>query len=231
MKITVPDQRVTCGIDTDDGELYGPYRCPWCSSEYFDFGTLEKYVEHVNNQKCVPVAVYCDGGVIKKNPSPIGGTYAWIMLNKDGERLAHEAETYIPKDGSFATNNQTEYRAALEALVYVTYCIQQCPEEWQLTLYSDSKITLARITKVQALKNIPEAWYKRMQKVVADIGLERINPVLLKGHPTQADLERGTSAKKGRPVSEWNKWCDDECRKASAAYLASLVEKDVSLSA
>lgn len=31
------------------------------------------------------VAVYCDGGVILKNPSEVGGTWAWCAVDAEGQ--------------------------------------------------------------------------------------------------------------------------------------------------
>lgn len=31
--------------------------------------------------------LYTDGGVVRKNPSPIAGTWAWVKTFQNGERI------------------------------------------------------------------------------------------------------------------------------------------------
>lgn len=167
------------------------------------------------------IALYCDGGIIgPRNPSPHGGTWAWVAINSAGAPVAAASGILAaPPDGSVG-NNLAELVAALEALTLM-------PDGWAGTLYSDSQNTLGRLGRLPgqavgwALNGVPadvRAWLQTQ--------LARLGPfpgVLLQGHPTRADLAAGVGSKRGLPVSEWNVWCDEACQREARQYLQGLV--------
>lgn len=158
------------------------------------------------------VALYCDGGVIQKNPSTVGGTWAWCGVDAEGNRII-ERGGVCPAVGREITNNHTEQIA-------ITLALEAMPDGWSGTVCSDSMIALGRVFKGWREKNLPRNVSRRSAAAVARLG--RIETVLLQGHPTKADLERGVGAKRGFPVSVHNVWCDHECGRQGARYLASL---------
>jgi ribonuclease HI len=163
------------------------------------------------------VAVYCDGGVIKKNPSPIGGTWAWCGVNSEGVRVV-ERGGVVPVNGiRLITNNHTEQMAICKAL-------EEMPDGWSGIIYSDSQVALGRVLWGWSTKNLPQNVIDRTRAAVARLG--PLKGVLLQGHPTKADLERGIGAKRSLPVSVHNVWCDEECGRQSRAYVATLEEKE-----
>src|SRR4051794_26111965 len=92
--------------------------------------------------------LFSDGGVILKNPSTIGGTWAWCGVSPNGEHI-REAGGYLlpntatcpgwPRVGSkTVTNNESEFYAALRAL-------ESMPAGWSGILVCDSKVTLDRM--------------------------------------------------------------------------------------
>jgi ribonuclease HI len=165
---------------------------------------------------CQIVAVYADGGVIQKNPSSVGGTWAWCGVDADGNRVI-ERGGVVPSPGRPITNNHTEQIA-------ITLALEAMPDGWSGVVYSDSMIALGRVFKGWRTKNLPANVARRSAEAVARMG--RIETVLLQGHPTKADLERGVGQKRGYPVSIHNVWCDRRCQEEARKYLTALGEED-----
>jgi ribonuclease HI len=156
------------------------------------------------------VAVYCDGGCITRNPSPVGVTWAYCYVNAAGERIASAGGIIPAPPDRPLTNNLAEYAAAIKAL-------EALPARWSGPLYSDSQVTLGRLCWGWATRGLPPGWIGRAQVALARLG--PITPVLLQGHPTKDDLQAGVGAKRGLPVSVHNCWCDEECTRQARAYL------------
>jgi ribonuclease HI len=158
------------------------------------------------------VALYADGGVILKNPSPIGGTWAWCAVDEEGNRVLWRGGV-VPFAGREITNNHTEQIA-------ITLALETMPDGWSGIVHSDSMIALGRVFKGWKGKNLPDNIRRRSAAAVARLG--RIEPVLLQGHPTKADLARGFGSRRGFPVSIHNVWCDEECGRQARAYLSKI---------
>jgi ribonuclease HI len=110
------------------------------------------------------------------------------------------------------TNNLTEMLAALKAINYV-------PADWAGRIYSDSQVTLGRLFMGWKWSNVPPAMHQVYQLLRRRlVNWERIEYVLLDGHPTKAELLAGIG-KRGHPVSEHNAWCDEACRLAGEQFL------------
>lgn len=157
--------------------------------------------------------LYADGGSIGKNPSSLGGMWAWCeVVNGEQVRQASGILT-IEAVGLPAVTNQVAELYALSSAVLAL------PDGWSGAICSDSLCALQRVFQRAKLNNVPP-WlisrvgeaYKRYKK---DLGAVRF--VLLGGHPTKAELERGFDSK-GREVSEWNVWCDKECGRLAKEY-------------
>lgn len=160
--------------------------------------------------------LYVDGGVMRKNPSPIGGTWA-ARLVRDG-LVAMELSGWItPREArtEAITNNLTEMLALVRGL-------QLLPARWTGTIYSDSQVTLGRAFEGWKWQNIPP-WlhheYREARKHL--MHWDELQHVLLDGHPTIAHLAAGTG-KRGHPVSEHNRWCDEACQAAARKFLENL---------
>lgn len=158
-------------------------------------------------------AVYADGGVIRINPSPFGGTYAACHVATDGTHLWEASGVVLPVEvGGPVTNNQTEFYAALiglEALMETDRKIALC---------SDSHVTLIRFTASAPCRNIPEDWVRRMDEVILR---NKILAIQLDGHPTQKHLASGFGSR-GNRVSRHNVWCDLACAVAGRDYMTNL---------
>lgn len=159
--------------------------------------------------------LYCDGGVIRENPSSYGGTWAYRIV-MDGQVLQECAgivsvrEMLSPVEG--VTNNQTEMLALLRGL-------EALPDLWQGTILTDSQITLMRIFHEASWANIPiwmhKLWQRQRMRL---IHFTAFDYVLLDGHPTRAHLKVGIG-KRGHPVSEHNLWCDKACTTQAKNFL------------
>lgn len=158
--------------------------------------------------------LYADGGVISRNPSKIGGTWACRLLSNG--QVVHEGSGVITpaEAGTPAiTNNLTEMLALLEGL-------KQLPADWTGTIYSDSQVTLGRVFEGWKWSNIPPWMHRLFQAQRARlVNWSAISYALLDGHPTSAQLAAGVG-KRGHPVSEHNVWCDKACGEAARLVMA-----------
>jgi ribonuclease HI len=157
------------------------------------------------------VALYADGGVIKKNPSPFGGTWAWCAVDSNGNRVIESSGVVPATETRTVSNNHTEQIA-------ITLALEAMPGGWSGTVYSDSMIALGRVFKGWKENNLPKNISERSKKAVSRLG--KIETVLLQGHPTKADLERGIGKKRGYPVSAHNVKCDQLCGEAAKKFLS-----------
>jgi ribonuclease HI len=159
--------------------------------------------------------LYVDGGVIGRNPSPDGGTWAYCLVDNDNETVLLEGSgLLLPYEhgvGNLVTNNQTEYLAMLRGL-------QALPSGWRGVVRTDSQITLGRFAWVGwKTANIPDHWVQAgavaRQRLGAPVTYE-----LLSGHPSDDELVRGIG--RGlRPVSAWNVYVDTACQEMARTFL------------
>jgi ribonuclease HI len=151
-------------------------------------------------------AIYADGGVIQKNPSDIGGTWATCHVDGDNRRCWRASGVLLPADvgAPFVTNNQTEFYALLTGL-------EMLATGWSGKVCTDSLVTIRRFRDEGRLAGIPNEWRRRMAMTLGRLG--ELEYVLLDGHPTRAQLAAGIG-KRGGPVSEHNVWCDHACTEA-----------------
>ncbi|MDE3077486.1 MAG: hypothetical protein KGJ86_18865 [Chloroflexota bacterium] len=172
-------------------------------------------------------AIYADGGCIRKNPSPIGGMWAWCLVNELGERVSQGSGVMVPAYGYDAhfpdlrvdrwpfdeiTNNQMEFVALVLGL-------EALPDGWSGAVCSDSQVTLGRFFKQWKLDGIPPKWIQRGGFARRRLG--QLSAVLLDGHPTRRHLADG-KGKRGNRVSQHNVWCDEECNRVARRYLELL---------
>lgn len=164
--------------------------------------------------------VFADGGVIKKNPSPYGGTWAFRFVQGGSVLLEDWGAFRAENEFSKVTNNVTELVAIVKALGSI-------PSEVRFAkVFSDSANALGRVFQNWSKKNVP-FW------LLADLRRERLRlrhfrafaPVQLDGHPTRAQLAAGVG-KRGNRVSEHNVWCDRACTLAGKELFARLQEEE-----
>lgn len=150
--------------------------------------------------------LFADGGVIGVNPSPHGGTWAWVRV-KDGEAVCSASGVITPAktDLPAVSNNISELYALVRG-------IANLPDGWTGTIVSDSHVTLCRRVPHAKMNGVPDkfALYARAQ---FNRVLDTCRFVLVDGHPTKVQLAEGIG-KRGGHVSKWNQWCDHACTAA-----------------
>lgn len=150
--------------------------------------------------------VYCDGGLVGPNPSPLGGVWAYCWVDSNGVRIHQASGLVEPEDLGVEsiTNNDMELLAALRVL-------KSLPPDWRGFLCTDSSVTISRLGRGEANAVIP--WMgevlQRFRRVDRGYHLR-----LLAGHATRKELNRGYRLKNKLPTSFHNQWCDEACNKA-----------------
>lgn len=157
-------------------------------------------------------AVYTDGGLVLKNPSPVGGSWAYRLVDSI-DRLGGN----VVKEFSGGriqpeiTNNTTEFIAAVLAF-------RQLPEGWSGLWLPDSEVTVTRLLYGGKGKGLSEDQIKWGRETMERMG--KIEVQLLGGHPTRKALASGFRAD-GKPVSIHNVWCDKACGEVNKKLLAA----------
>lgn len=192
-------------------------------------------------------SLYADGGLLDRNPSKIGGTWAWCGVDENDNRIYERSGYRFPTDiCTQITNNQTELEAILQALEFL---FREYPS-WTGTFYSDSLISLGRVFWRTTLNNLPQDLLNRLAIVKnrlksvggqltfdfsygdadASLKLYDIKAMHVKGHPTDEQLIASSCDLKipnrlshmqeqGRShVSIHNVWCDEECTRLAKHY-------------
>jgi hypothetical protein len=97
--------------------------------------------------------------------------------------------------------------------------MEALPDGWHGTLYTDSQVTLLRLTSGRSFNGIPDALVARLRAAQARLG--RYGVVLVGGHPTRAELHAGFR-KDGLPVSWHNVFVDRLCRDLAQSVLSKV---------
>lgn len=161
------------------------------------------------------IALYTDGGVIAANPSQLGGTWAYCLVDASGQRIMERSGLLLPTEYlPIISSNVTELLAMVEGLTAL-------PIDWRGTVYSDSLITLLRVFHAGRLNGVPAWLVDRLQTIQRSGKLRHMRHQLVRGHPSRKALERG-HASCGTPVSIHNVWCDAECKRQKEAYFATV---------
>ncbi len=155
--------------------------------------------------------IYCDGGVIGRNPSKMGVTWAWCLVEND-DLIRWDSGWVEPADAAQSplTNNFSELYAAVRAVI-------DNPDA--KVLFTDSQITLYRMTRSKKFNGIPN-WLRRKALKIRGMPVK-----LLAGHPTFKELEQGFADRNRNPVSKWNVFCDLKCQEAAKDFQAALRRK------
>lgn len=164
------------------------------------------------------VAVYADGGLIKKNPSSYGATWATCHVDENDQRVWRASGMILPArwNGYQLENNQSEFFALLQGL-------KALPDGWRGYAYSDNQNTIRRFSDPYhaTFNGIPKAWVQDMRDTWERLGSVRFT--LLKGHPNKKNVEKSVKAGgvievDGKLVSHHNAWCDHECSRLATDW-------------
>ena len=158
------------------------------------------------------IAAYCDGGVIERNPSKIGGTWAYCHVTE--AELMSNYGVITPDDVGLAviTNNLTELYAAVR-------CLESLPQGWDGVLHTDSLVTLNRLIHARSFTGVPRWLIDRTLKLRRN---SKWNVNLVVGHATKEELRRGYRIRNKLPTSRINSLVDELCRRAAEEFLASV---------
>lgn len=175
--------------------------------------------------------VYSDGGVVGRNPSATGGTWAYccIGIEYGAERIRAAASGLITP-GSLRhphpviSNNFTELYAAVRAVEAAVHELgwdgvppKEIPQRERIVLYTDSQVTQFRMTESASFKNVP-GW---LEQSAVRVRRYCKKVVLLGGHPTKEELAAGRDSR-GLLTSKWNCWCDRQCRELATQIWHSI---------
>lgn len=162
------------------------------------------------------ISLYVDGGLIGPNGKALGGTWALRVVEERPPLpdlvICEDSGIILDGGGCKITNNVTEMLAMVRGL-------QALGPDFSGRVCSDSMITLGRAFKGWRWTNIP-AWMMRQYEAArrALVNWDRLEAVLLAGHPTRAQLESGIGHS-GLPVSIHNVWCDQACSAQARKHL------------
>lgn len=157
------------------------------------------------------VALYADGGLVRCNPSPYAGAWAWCHVSQSGEIVAR-GSGIVPWDGTGdgVTNNEMEAMALIEGL-------ESLPEGWAGRVCSDSKVGLGWVLAAAGYQSkCPDALRQRAMQATRRLGF--IRRVLMNGHPSEAHLAAGIGGR-GLPCDRHQVWCDQECTRLVEGYI------------
>ncbi len=162
--------------------------------------------------------LFTDGGTVKKNPSLLGGTWAWCLVSGD-EVVTSACGVVGPFDlgSNLVTNNDTEAFAAIRGLQFMWDKFQG---EWTGEWWTDSKVTLHRLSTSDPL-NLP-AWARR--RIMSLRKKRTWTTVLCAGHATKRELEQGFRERNKLPTSVWNNYVDEMCQQAAWDFLGGGVK-------
>lgn len=145
--------------------------------------------------------IYTDGGLVGRNPSSVGGSWA-IVLTDINNSVALEFCGFIPATPERPiTNNIIEQIA-------VTLALESMPDKWSGTLCSDSQNAIGRQFYKWAINGLPQNVIDRGHAALSRLGT--IRPELVKGHPSKRELVAGKNSR-GTRVSIHNVRADELC--------------------
>ena len=160
------------------------------------------------------VVLYATGGTIGANPSPAGGTWAYVLVDGADQEVGYQAGVLTPQAvGTTTISNQ------VSSFVAILAGLAALPAGWSGNVASPQEIALGRICRGYALTGIPPVLVQRGQRVLQRFDPDALHPVLLAGQPTQAQLHAGVGAH-GKPVSEHQVTCQTLCQQMAQVWCA-----------
>jgi ribonuclease HI len=161
------------------------------------------------------LSLYTDGGVCGPNPSPRCGVWAWSLVLFD-KQWRSGVGILTPEDVNLPTvsNNLCELMAAVVGL---RVGLKHLQKPWNGTIYTDSSVTRHRLSDGVSFMGVPCGLKVEVLRLRE---YHNFRVVLLAGHPTKYELNKGLTKDKGCPVSKHNVWCDHACTQMIARFKA-----------
>jgi hypothetical protein len=157
-----------------------------------------------------PLVAFADGGVILKNPSTIGLTWAYVLTTSYHGEKRYERNGYLSVEGSGIGGPTVENNFA--ELLAVVLALESTPAITHVYSDSLSAIRRARSPFNSKMKGIPDWLIDRAQRV--KLRSPDVRFILLGGHPTRKELAAG-KREDGTPVNRFNVECDRLCGAAA----------------
>lgn len=170
-------------------------------------------------------SLYTDGGLLTTNPCPLGGTWAFVVVDADGSTELHRDSGYF----TAASTGLPAVSCNVSEVYAIVMGLEWLADGWAGQLNTDSRVamlTAQGAAKSKGKKWLPAWWVERLAAAVRRHGGWTTR--LLAGHPSKADLKVGYRASRNNmPVSRWNVLCDqlatghrDAGRAAAGAVIA-----------
>lgn len=156
--------------------------------------------------------LYTDGGLLLRNPSPLGCTAAFVAVR---EGVAVEQMAWRMDCSQLGVVEVSSNTAELLAAIFALRWVGVEEPGWAGTLHTDSEVTATRLRRAQVglkwnMGSVPwrmSTWFRDAMRKVG-----KFEVIELGGHPTRADLAAGVN-KYGLPVSRWNVLADKLCNR------------------
>lgn len=147
------------------------------------------------------VVIYTDGATIGRNPSQVGGAWAWCGCDVFGKRVVENSGIVLrtrkyPELSHYVSNNHMEFYAVGNALSYL-------PDGWSGKVITDSMVNISRFRNAgqrKLPKNTPYHWVHWFWKHLSRLG--KVEAIWVKGHS----------------IHKHNNWCDAECLRVIEAW-------------
>ncbi len=162
--------------------------------------------------------LFTDGGTVKKNPSLLGGTWAWCLVSGD-EVVTQASGVVTPDDfeSVVVTSNDAELFAAIRGLQFMG---KEFQGGWEGEWWTDSKVTLYRLS-TSDIGRVP-AWAQRQAAILRK--RRTWTTVLCAGHSTRNEILLGYRERNKLPCSVWNTYVDEMCQQAAWDFLGGGVK-------
>jgi hypothetical protein len=106
--------------------------------------------------------------------------------------------------------------------------LEALPEGWTGSVFSDSQISLGRLFWGWKQVGIPAWLWQRGAAALQRLDLPNIDPHLLDGHPTAAQLSAGIG-KRGHGCSRWNVYADRMCCERAKEFIQQRARAELAL--
>lgn len=161
-----------------------------------------------------PKSLWTDGGLLSRNPSKIGGTWAWVRVNEKLEIENQSSGILLPKHLNTEARVYTEVTNSHSEITAIYRGLRELPDDWIGEIVTDSKLCISWLTQKDRLgerlvwKNCPDWLQERViqeqNRIYGSGGHLKYRHV--DGHQNDSIDHR------------FNILCDDMCRKEGEDY-------------
>jgi hypothetical protein len=165
--------------------------------------------------------IYCDGGVFKKNPSPVGGGWAYCAVigngkrgqvsKTDGDRIIIRG--IVPIDVCDPAKGVTSQNAETYAMMKALHLLSMVDHRAypKVVVVSDSMTALGWAFLDWSTKSMPQPLRDMFEEARDRVkSIDNLHFLHVEGHPGPRFMKKGWKMKNGKVVfcSIWNVLCD-----------------------